>query len=382
MSEITFPQFSRLPCELRLKVWTEYALPPGPMIHSISYNGSWPHGNNILLCSFGLGSPYWNRYNKYSQVNVHYLSTTRSLMQVNYEARKTVLGGRQLQRVVDSNHFNVNTFHGGSSLGIHPDGHVNVTDSRRPHGMIYHKFFFVNWDIDMFYFRSGIQSVMHMILDESCLQKMQRMAVEIRGPRARNEGLYALWYTDLFDMQRTSRVPVVPAAPVSLTRRLLASVNKIFLVLGYKAARKIYKQNLAEQDDREPDTVLDEVLYIGETDSEAGSVDESDYDAWCDDLPPRDEFGFHHIEAEPGYYFETPLTRLDQLGLISFQDWAAGTVHEAERDARENYCGRPVDVHMVMDLDGHFDGWIMSYYRNRYFQFGVSGEPIGTMWRF
>ncbi|KAI0551704.1 hypothetical protein F4679DRAFT_582165 [Xylaria curta] len=363
MSEITFPQFSRLPCELRQKVWTQYALPRGPMIHSISYVGRVIHWNKILLCSFSLGGTC---YDKYSQVNVYNLPTTRALMQVNYEARKTVLVGRQLQRVVNSNQFNVNTFHGRSGSQIH----LYVRASRQQPCQLFYKFFFVNWDIDVFYFRSGIQIVMHTILDESCLQKMQRMAVEIRGPRTIKGGLYAPGYTCFLG---SKRVPVVPSVP------LLASVNKVFLVLGYKAAHKIYKQNLAEQSDV-PYTVLsgEAVPYISDTDSEASSMDESDYEGWCDRLPPPDEFGFHHIEAEPGYYFETPLTRLAPPGTISFHDWATIMIHEAERDARECFCGRPIDVHMVMDLDGHFDDWIKSYYKNQLFQFGVPVEDFGV----
>ncbi|TRX96305.1 hypothetical protein FHL15_002577 [Xylaria flabelliformis] len=365
MSETTFPQFRRLPCELRQKVWAEYALPRGPMVHSISYSGNLI--DNFLLCSFSFDC---DGVDPYSQVNVYHLATTRALMQVNYEARKTVLVGRQLQRVISSDHFSIEAFHGGGSRL--QDYLFNSSRWRRyrlPHGVIYHKFFFVNWDIDLFYFRSGIHNFMDTILEESCLQKMQRIAVEIRGPKVKNGGLYAPSYTTFFDPWKCTGSPVSP--------HLLASVKIISLVLTYKAARKIYQQHLIEHHNREPDTEpsgdIEEYKEATGTGLEPSQIGECDYQKWARCIPREGKYGF----VDHSQFFNRPLTRLALPGdvwetpLISLEDWIDEMISKTEGDARENFCGRPVDIRMFVDIDGRFD---YSISKKCGLQFGVSRD--------
>ncbi|KAI0441120.1 hypothetical protein F4803DRAFT_552425 [Xylaria telfairii] len=130
MSEIGFPQFTRLPYELRHIIWASYALPRGPMLHSVSpVDDDGGEGKNyVLICSFSLSGLDCDAH-----VDVCTLPTTRALMQVSYEARKAALSGRQLQRVINSDSFSVKTFNGA----IRSHGHWKDR-------LIYHKFFFVN----------------------------------------------------------------------------------------------------------------------------------------------------------------------------------------------------------------------------------------------
>ncbi|KAI0856023.1 hypothetical protein F4860DRAFT_529535 [Xylaria cubensis] len=363
MSETTFPQFSRLPCELRQKVWAQYALPRGPMIHSISYSRN--QIDKFLLCSFRVDC---DGVDPYSRINVYHLSTTRALMQVNYEARKTVLVGRQLQRVVSSDRISIQTFHGGSRLQDYLFNIIRWGPYRPSHG-IYHKFFFVNWDIDLFYFRSGVHNHMDTILEESCLQKMQRMAVEIRGPKVKSGGLYAPSYTTFFDPWKSTGSPI--------DRRLLASVKVISLVLSYKAARKIYQHHLIEQHNRESDTEpsgdIEEYKEVTGIGFEPSQIGECNYEKWARCIPREDKYGF----IDHSHFFNRPLTRLALPGdvwetpLISFEDWIDELISKTEGDARENFCGRPVDVRMVVDIDGRFD---YSISKKSGLQFGVSKD--------
>ncbi|KAI0441121.1 hypothetical protein F4803DRAFT_576861 [Xylaria telfairii] len=242
---------------------------------------------------------------------------------------------------------------------------------------------------------------MQKILDEGCVSKIKRIAIEIRGPRARGSRLYAPSYTKLFGGAYVRRL--APISPLAFTRRLLASATTIFLVLSFKAARKIYKRRVAEQiteNDEQDNTDDDELemksdsdteeesdaeeddddeicFYPHDSDSDTSSVDIGAYDPYQDDDDeyydwiislPKDEFDFHHIEAESNSYFETPLTYISQRRAtlkrmpMYFNDWVRKMISRTEDDARGNFCGRPVDIHMVMDCFGGYDIDIQSYY--------------------
>ncbi|KAI0966774.1 hypothetical protein F4678DRAFT_448095 [Xylaria arbuscula] len=156
MSEPSFPQFRRLPFELRDAVWAEYALPRGPMLHSLSIRWEEPCADYIVS-SFPTSCI---EPSDYSKIDLLLLPTTRALMQVNREARKAVLAGRQHPRV--DNNIGIIRYETQVFLG----GIYQPRSSHRS-GILLHKIFFVNWDIDMFYY--GRDSWLELpIVDSSC----------------------------------------------------------------------------------------------------------------------------------------------------------------------------------------------------------------------
>ncbi|KAI0450233.1 hypothetical protein F5B21DRAFT_529221 [Xylaria acuta] len=378
MSELNFPQFSRLPFELRDAIWVRFALPRGPMLHSISYRHT---VEDLRLCSFFLSGP---------GINLFMLPTTRALMQVNQEARKAVLAGRQLQGV-DNSIYTIDVFLGGV---------YNIRDGYKRHLML-HKFFFVNWDIDMFYFRRGLHMHMGKFLDSSCLYKMKRIALEIKGPSAQVDGLYAPSYSQLFDGTSISALANLP------------SLDTIYLVLDFHAVRRIYAYTqftmgsesdsdeqsetysveLDDENDSEAEEELDgdselhsyieEYKEYGEIDfpdCSFESDDEDDYEDWLSELP-EDQYGFHHVESGSHRYPETftfrqqaPLTQIE----ISFQDWVDRMISSTKGDTME-FCGHPVDIQMVMDLYGGICRMVGSYYRG-YIGFSAVDEPVPAYW--
>ncbi|KAJ2990261.1 hypothetical protein NUW58_g3040 [Xylaria curta] len=353
MSELHFPLFDQLPFELRRMIWTEYALPRGPMLHSISYGYS---SAEVILCSFATSDP-----DSACRVNVLNLPTTRALMQVNREAREAVLDGRQLQRVVDNDQHSINVFHGG----FHSCSNGRIA--------ILHRYFFVNWGIDMFYFREGLHISMHNILEQSCLQRMKRIAIEIRGPTILGRALCAPRYSPLFGISYMKKV--VPLPSCDLTRANLASVGTIFLVLDFNTVRGMYafenapeesRTEVADQNEENP-SERGEPLHYESTDEILDSDDECDYTDWICDLFIEREFGFHHVSPNPDRYSMKPLClwgRQDTLKRekISFEDWVGKMISGAQKDCK-NFCGRSVDIQMVMDPFGGYDWMITSYDR-------------------
>ncbi|KAI0451221.1 hypothetical protein F5B21DRAFT_528124 [Xylaria acuta] len=209
----------------------------------------------------------------------------------------------------------------------------------------------INWDIDMFYFRSGLHLTMHMALNGSCVQKMKRIAIEIRGPKVQG------------------------GTPWIFARRILESVTTIILVLSFKAVRNIYKQWLAgkQVDDNEQDKAGESEL---EMESDSDNIDEEEdgevvFDPYQRLARPPSEgpIWLHHVEAESRCYFKRPLIYLfgrrapRRQVTISFRDWVDKAIFCASKDSGRNFCGRPVDIHMAMDLTGSYDFSIQSYYK-------------------
>ncbi|KAI1758066.1 hypothetical protein F4782DRAFT_524762 [Xylaria castorea] len=384
MSELKFPQFNRLPFELRDAIWVMFALPRGPMLHSISGRLT---RKNIMICSFSLDG---------LAVNPLMLPTTRALMQVSHEARKAVLAGRQLQRLVH-NIFKYDVFLGGV---------YNVKDPKQR--LMLHKFFFVNWAIDMFYFRQQLHMGMGRFLDSSFLSKVKRIAIDVEGPSTQGEILYAPNYSQLFGGTSISDVIILP------------SLDTIYLALNFNAVRQMYsyaqlmtdsesdsyeysemgsdeqdEQNEQdEEDDSEVEEELDEVPELdSDTEEEEeyddiessgdgfGSDDENDYGEWLNELP-KDQFGFHHVEPETYSHLDRPLAVLfgEQWPLslieISFQDWVDQMVSSTKAET-EYFCGRPIGVQMVMDVYGGICHIVGGYYRG-YAGFIAVDEPVSA----
>ncbi|KAI1349578.1 hypothetical protein F5Y01DRAFT_327337 [Xylaria sp. FL0043] len=210
MSEPSFPKFNLFPTELRLAVWNYYALPRTPLLWSVSYRGS---VGELLFCPFGL---------KGRTINPLMLPTMRALMKVNREAREAVLAGRELQRVKQGG-YRVTTF-----LNMV----VNQSAMRRRQ-IEMHNFFFVNWDIDVFYFRRGLHLDVGQFLDSSCLLKVKRIAIDIKTP-----------WLELGEPEG-SRLHVPPHAwlfygtSIQNVERLPA-LRSIHLVLDCHAIRRLY----------------------------------------------------------------------------------------------------------------------------------------------
>ncbi|KAI0903189.1 hypothetical protein F4823DRAFT_636546 [Ustulina deusta] len=357
MPELKFPRFNQLPPELRDDIWARFALPRGPMLHSISPKVGM---EDLMLGSLALSGRDIDQ-----MVNVYNLPTTRALMQVNQEARKAVLAGRELQKVSDHRYpdhmYTLNVFLGGV---------YNINDNGKRRLML-HRFFFVNWDIDMFYFRCGLQEVMHMFLDSDFLHKIKHIAIEIDGPKSRRNVLYAPPYHNLWG--------TTISCPMSFIRPSLPSVSTIYLAIGYYTVQRMGaymlhpKYNDSEnegqgQDQNEPEVDSDDEL---ETDfgmyftDDIEWIDEEACEEWLAQLP-MDKYGFHHIEPSRKYVLKTlnylsgrkNPTRVEG----SFSDWVDELTSRAKEETRE-ICGQPVEVEMVMDHCGDFDHMIRVYHR-------------------
>ncbi|TGJ87457.1 hypothetical protein E0Z10_g1280 [Xylaria hypoxylon] len=390
MSKLDFPQFNRLPFELRDAVWVMFALPRSPMIHLISRKNS--SADAYMLCSFG-----WSDYDYRQRIDLPELSTTRALMQVNQEARKAVLAGRKLQSVNDSQ---MNVF-----LGFK---YIYERQGYRYEHAIVQKFFFVNWDIDMFYLRCCLFTNIDLFFDKSCLQKIKRIAVDCRGPRRQGNTLYTPGYNKLFGLCSTSHWTFAHPG--------LTSLNSIYLVLGIYATRRLYAYtqflNIAESDedqqsgtdiveqDEEDESASEEDESASEGDEGASEGDEisseveSDEDGeadffnglfgfthegWYKDLLhdlPGDQIGFHHFEPES--YFDKPFIYLSRRQAsptrvkISFRDWVQNTISRAKGEVGLS-LGRPINIQMVMDQYGGFNSEARGYYD------GSTGRKVGVI---
>ncbi|KAI1427630.1 hypothetical protein F5Y12DRAFT_736120 [Xylaria sp. FL1777] len=257
--------------------------------------------------------------------------------------------------------FNIDVFLGGVY-------NILNKDQRR---LMLHSFFFVNWDIDMFYFRCGFQTVMHEIFDECCLHRIKHIAVEIDGPEARGDTLNAPGYYKLLG-KTTSE-------PLSFLQLYLPSVTTMYLALSFYTTRRMCAYVLFGTSEFSDGDVSMEDLgeELQETDL---SLDYSDYELdsemedGCDEMLshyPEDVYGFHHII--PGYHCyssnpitylsgrktpETPQTEVE----TSFKDWVDQIVSYAEEDAR-NIFKHSIEIRMVMDHSGGYDRIVDGYYR-------------------
>ncbi|KAI8949371.1 hypothetical protein F4801DRAFT_553390 [Xylaria longipes] len=379
MSGLNFPQFSQLPFELRDAVWVRYALPRGPMLHSISNRYT---EEDVLLCSFVSSGP---------GINLWMLPTTLALTQVSREARKAVLAGRQLQRV---DTYKIDVFLGGV---------FNIRD-RYKRRLMLHKFFFVNWDIDMFYFRHGLHTHMGRLLNWSFRSKMKRVAIDIIGPSIQGDALHAPSYHRLFNRMGITDLTDLP------------SLDTIYMVLDFHAVCQIYahaqfrtgresdgdehsETHSVEQDEEddseaeeesdknlELDAVIEVVEFVEISLSDGGfdSDDSDDYHDWLCELPD-DQYGFHNVGPDTYHdllssltcFFspQWPLTRVE----IPFQDWVDKMVSSMKEDVGQ-FCRRPLDIKMVMDLHGGICPIVDGYYRG-YVGFSAVDEPVPACWQ-
>ncbi len=101
-------------------------------------------------------------------------------MQVNPESRD-VLAGRELQRVVDGDLY---------SITVTYENNLSSLDSSET----FRKFFFANWDIDMFYWRNNLNTLMRKVLGDRSVQKMKRVAIYPLPPWHLTRTQILLWY--------------------------------------------------------------------------------------------------------------------------------------------------------------------------------------------
>ncbi|KAI0805580.1 hypothetical protein GGR55DRAFT_697713 [Xylaria sp. FL0064] len=297
MSEPSFPKFNLFPTELRLAVWNYYALPRTPLLWSVSYRCS---VGELLFCPFGL---------KGRTINPLMLPTMRELMKVNREARTAVLAGRELQRVKQ----------GGYTVTTFLNMVINQLAKRRRQ-IEMHNFFFVNWDIDVFYFRRGLHLDVGQFLDRSCLLKVKRIAIDIKTPwlelgEPGGSRLHVPPYAWLFYGTSIQAVKKLPA------------LESIHLVLDFHAMRRLYAHTKilgGIESDGEEETEMHDLHHDEESENtgpgaffggsdiemEYGEFDHSDrsfdreneenYRQWLAKLRAmRQEYGFENIELDP-----------------------------------------------------------------------------------
>ncbi|CAJ2500097.1 Uu.00g029500.m01.CDS01 [Anthostomella pinea] len=301
---VDFPQFSQLPKELRLAVWGFFALPRGPAVHSIWNGVSFP--------------PRYLATNPF--VTPSCISAVRSLMQVNHEAREEVLQGRELVR------------HRPDSAGTFSNARwclENIEDGKA----IQQPYSFINWDLDLFYFTSPLQSTMMRFLDEASLQKIRFIAVETTR-------FIVHFHENVF---RPSCYPLFPIHyPTS--GELLLSLERVFVVLPHYTLKSfIYKSRFP---DGQPRTFGWE--------SEEAKVEHSvhRFDEMRMSLP-RNEFDFHPVDCESYDYAinDAPWTGYERDALIgiTFQELIDKTTEQVEKEIME-FGGRHVGTEVMIGV--------------------------------
>ncbi|KAI1348976.1 hypothetical protein F5Y01DRAFT_317176 [Xylaria sp. FL0043] len=317
MSDIRFPQFNRLPAELRHEIWDFFALPRGPVLHTMSR--TLLNGRRIALFS---------EVEEGLLMELDRLPTARALMQVNQEARIAVLSGRQLQNPFNSSSFAILARYGDT---------------------FHQKFFFVNWDIDTFFFQNGTQRFIHSVFEKSALSKIKHIAIEIGGPKQDGNVLRAPSYYNLVDKTFCD--------PMFFARSHLPSTETIYLVLDYvPTVHAMTTFMMLPMENREGDvddysnrthfeTMSKLNLFMGELNSQE---ENSDFRMRL----PEDKLGFQHFDIEsptytrkPVYYLsgrECPQNRVKAL----FRDWVDEMVSRAIEDVKEE-LGHSVEVQMV-----------------------------------
>ncbi|KAI1363634.1 hypothetical protein F5Y08DRAFT_340459 [Xylaria arbuscula] len=198
-----FLQFSQLPPELRYKIWGVFGLPRGPMLHTLS---SEQCPNVTIMTSM----VYDKAYNDLDhQIDLTSLCTIRALMQVSREAREIVLAGRHMQRTT-THKTEIKGFMGGVT---------DPCEGPEPY-CVFHTFFFVNWDIDMFYFRFVLWPEMDYLFDAVSRESIRHIAIDVNGPEIINGTLTAPRYCDFMMGFRR------------YLRDFFKSVETIYLVIG------------------------------------------------------------------------------------------------------------------------------------------------------
>ncbi|KAI1135837.1 hypothetical protein F5Y05DRAFT_162881 [Hypoxylon sp. FL0543] len=207
-----FPLFSRLPAEIRLMVWEYFSLTKPPTIH-IYY-----HESGQIFSRKGFRRPKIRR----SEIRrlfefQRYFSTTRSLMQVNREARGTVLSTLQLYKV--------------PSYSSWQEGILIV---RR------YRLLFINWEKDVIWYPDVPPSPnlpFYTFLREPSFKRcVKNIAFEIRPP-------YRTW--DMVSWELPSYVRAAVARVHALSRYLwpdFEALHHLQLVIAESDLSLLYRK--------------------------------------------------------------------------------------------------------------------------------------------
>ncbi|KAI1113554.1 hypothetical protein F5Y14DRAFT_451920 [Nemania sp. NC0429] len=326
VSEPGFPQFNWLPWELRHAIWEQFALPRGPVVHSIRHY--WTHGPSLALGSWTSEAP---------AIDFDMLPTIRALMQTSREAREAVLAGRQLQRLDDG----IRLLCGSKFYPMAPN------------------YFFVNWEIDLFYFGRTLPLGLFYTGQGSWVSKIKRLAVALQDTLDNRHVVVVSCFDDFLWFSLMEHLPD------------LLSLKNVYLVFENGPARRLYQharlppsQNGDEFDQNETVTIEEdpETYSDGESSWEPPRPydewddDDWDFTCWMDELP-TDLWGFHNVGPESDLHARRSrkltciVTKIpNDKTRMPFLDWlnsmVSGTKEEAEKITKQN-----VDVEMVLDID-------------------------------
>ncbi|KAI1110634.1 hypothetical protein F5Y14DRAFT_465360 [Nemania sp. NC0429] len=308
----SFPQFNQLPFELRHMIWDQFALPAEPMLFTVM--------NTVCKCF----DPTV-RFSEPARIGLPTIATTRALMQVNKEARKAVLRGRQLQKF-NCKDYDVRVFTGcGWPLYLRGC-------------------FFVNWEVDCFYLRERRLGYLEIpdLLNEGPMHQIKNIAIDLESP------LRCLTWSGPPETESDPGYRTVQYDTLESLEELkaLQSLKTIYLVYDFDTLTRVYAsvQPATENDSN------------GGGDGGPHSFDPKtsyEYGNWVPGLP-KDKYGFYHLGPEPAPYFQGNPTFFFRKGRggprveLPFKDWVRDTELSIKNEA-EGIFKRPVDVQMVTD---------------------------------
>lgn len=260
--------------------------------------------------------------------------TTRALMQVNKEARETVLAGRKL-RSFNSNVYKVDTFF----RGLYP--------SRDENRLMLHSYFFVNWSIDMFYFPKIDCRGVKNFLDETGMYNIERIALDIKGPTGEGLELYDLTHNEHIALTSLGKLSMLPLLKTICLALNFETVHQMFInyrfVSGYKSdSDKDVETSSDEQDE-------DDDVELPEREGPLASFGPESFSDWACSLG-TDLYGFHRLESgsrhDLGLGERLPCVFEGQLLLL--EDWINERLGAAARNVKEL---RKPDLHIYMGMD-------------------------------
>lgn len=251
-----------------------------------------------MVHSISLGFKEYTPVQISSGIDEGLIPTIQALLQVNSEARKAVLAGREVQKIHSA--------------------------SRTTHEAVLHKCIFVNWEVDLFYFTNLVPFIKVPREDrlETWVSKIKHAAVNLNP------------------LEFEERTVLLP----DYDRRL--AFTKIQFLSHIPFLETIH---LAFSSDSTLDLFLHK-RYATNPEATTAQLYE-DFLIWLRKFP-ADQWGFHHIGPEsirclrPDSYrasIDTP-----------FLHWLNSTKSKAKKDAES--FGKPnVDIQIVMDVsDGHW----------------------------
>lgn len=251
-------------------------------------------------------------------------------MQVSREARKAVLAGRQLQKL-------------DQILGM-----------ACPAPPVLQKCFFVNWEIDMFYFRqlAPMTRFWRGGRLDSWVLKIERLAVDIADVWNGRDALLVPGYNELINSATIAHLAN------------LASLKTLYLVLDHNASMQMYRlirlmmdseldvddyEVSAQDEDWDEDEYSEPCFEIGE---------DSDYSDWLRGFP-TDQWKFHNVGPESDLHSQRTLNCIirprafPERIKIPFLDWLNQIISATKEDA-ERSGKLTVDIQMVMDVTGGY----------------------------